>query len=78
MWTWSESRPVAGATGGGLESYPDQNGATGCHSDHVLGQWWAHSLGLGHLLGRDRVRGWIEAVTVKLEGAAVARITYSR
>jgi len=45
-----------------LESYPEQNWATGCHSDHMLGQWWAHSLGLGHLLDRDRVRSAVLAI----------------
>lgn len=28
----------------------------GCLSDQLLGQWWAHQLGLGHLLPADRVR----------------------
>jgi non-lysosomal glucosylceramidase len=39
-----------------LEKYPEQNWATGCHSDQLLGQWWAHVLGLGHVLDADRVR----------------------
>ncbi len=28
----------------------------GCHSDQLLGQWWAHSLGLGYVFPRRRVR----------------------
>jgi uncharacterized protein (DUF608 family) len=27
----------------------------GCLSDQLLGQWWAHELGLGHLLPADRI-----------------------
>jgi non-lysosomal glucosylceramidase len=38
-----------------LEQHPEQNWATGCHSDQLLGQWWAHVLGLGHVLDTDRV-----------------------
>ena len=33
-----------------FEKYPEQNFGLGCHSDHLLGQWWAHQLGLGHVL----------------------------
>ena len=28
----------------------------GCHADQLFGQWWAHSLGLGHVLPPGRVR----------------------
>ncbi|GMU91429.1 MAG: hypothetical protein AMXMBFR4_04870 [Candidatus Hydrogenedentota bacterium] len=34
----------------------------GCHSDQLLGQWWAHVLGLGHVLPRDRVRQALQAI----------------
>ena len=30
--------------------------ATGCLSDQLIGQWWAHQLDLGHLLPVDHVR----------------------
>ena len=36
------------------ESLRDYN--TGCHSDQLLGQWWAHMLNLGYLYPADRVR----------------------
>jgi len=28
----------------------------GCHADQLFGQWWAHSLGLGHVLPAGRVK----------------------
>jgi hypothetical protein len=34
----------------------------GCLSDQLLGQWWAHQLGLGHLLPADRVRSALSAI----------------
>jgi uncharacterized protein (DUF608 family) len=34
----------------------------GCHSDQLLGQWWAHSLDLGYLYPPERIRGALEAV----------------
>jgi uncharacterized protein (DUF608 family) len=39
-----------------LRAHPEQNFATGCHSDHLLGQWWAHALDLGYVLDPDHVR----------------------
>lgn len=35
---------------------------SGCLSDQVIGQWWAHQLGLGHLLPVDHVRSALRAV----------------
>jgi uncharacterized protein (DUF608 family) len=39
-----------------LEKYPEQNWGLGCHTDHLLGQWWAHYLDLGHILDPGHVR----------------------
>lgn len=33
-----------------LTRFAEQNYATGCHIDHLCGQWWADALGLGDLL----------------------------
>lgn len=35
---------------------------TGCHSDQLLGQWWAHQLGLGYLYPRERVRQALQSI----------------
>src|SRR5262249_27467040 len=45
-----------------LEKYPEQNFGQGCHSDHLLGQWWAHQLGLGHLLPAEHVSAAVGAI----------------
>ncbi len=34
----------------------------GCLSDQLIGQWWAHILGLGHLLPADHVRTALRSV----------------
>jgi len=34
----------------------------GCLSDQLLGQWWAHELGLGHLLPPDHVRTALRSI----------------
>jgi non-lysosomal glucosylceramidase len=45
-----------------FEKYPEQNFGLGCHSDHLLGQWWAHQLGLGHVLPEEHVRSAAGAI----------------
>lgn len=35
---------------------------TGCHSDQLLGQWWAHQLGLGYLYPRERVLQALQSI----------------
>ncbi len=35
---------------------------TGCHSDQLLGQWWAHQLGLGYLYPREKVRRALQSI----------------
>ena len=34
----------------------------GCMSDQLIGQWWAHQLGLGYLLPREKVQSALRAV----------------
>lgn len=45
-----------------LEKYPEQNWGLGCHSDQLLGQWWAHLLDLGYLLPEEHVRSAVQAI----------------
>lgn len=45
-----------------LSVHPEQNWGQGCHTDHLLGQWWAHILGLGHVLDPQRVRTATSAI----------------
>jgi non-lysosomal glucosylceramidase len=42
--------------------HPEQNFGLGCHADHLLGQWWAHQLGLGHLLPEEHLRSAAGAI----------------
>ncbi|HEY3397026.1 MAG TPA: GH116 family glycosyl hydrolase [Armatimonadota bacterium] len=35
---------------------------TGCHTDQLLGQWWAHELGLGYLYPPDHVKTALQSV----------------
>lgn len=44
------------------EKYPEQNYGKGCHSDHLLGQWWAHVLGLGYVLPPERVKTAVKSM----------------
>jgi uncharacterized protein (DUF608 family) len=34
----------------------------GCHADQLFGQWWAHSLGLGHVFPAARVRRALSSI----------------
>lgn len=45
-----------------LDTYPEQNWGLGCHADHLFGQWWAHYLGLGHVLDADHVHSAANAI----------------
>jgi len=45
-----------------FEKYPEQNFGLGCHADHLLGQWWAHQLGLGHVLPAEHVQAAAGAI----------------
>jgi uncharacterized protein (DUF608 family) len=45
----------------GYERMPGEVGP-GCMADQLIGQWWAHQLGLGHLLPEERVKSALRAV----------------
>jgi len=40
----------------------EQQYLTGCLADQLLGQWWAHQLGLGHILPADRVKTTLKSI----------------
>jgi len=44
------------------EDPPGRDYDNGCHSDQLLGQWWAHQLDLGYLYPPDRVRQACQAI----------------
>ena len=44
------------------DHYESMQYGDGCHADQLLGQWWAHALGLGHLLTAERVRSAVKAI----------------
>ena len=44
------------------EERPANDYNTGCHSDQLLGQWWAHMLNLGYLYPQERVRTALESI----------------
>ncbi|MBM3890326.1 MAG: hypothetical protein FJ388_14520, partial [Verrucomicrobia bacterium] len=44
------------------ETPPARDYNNGCASDQLLGQWWAHQIGLGYLYPRERVRRAMESV----------------
>jgi non-lysosomal glucosylceramidase len=47
-----------------LPDYLKRSGEVGpgCMSDQLIGQWWAHQLGLGYLLPKDHVQSALRAV----------------
>lgn len=45
-----------------LTRHPEQNWASGCHTDHLMGQWWAHYLDLGHLLDPEHLKTAAESI----------------
>ncbi len=53
-------------TGEYYKQIPDEKDtldyATGCHSDQLVGQWWALQLGLGHLYPVERTRKVYESI----------------
>jgi non-lysosomal glucosylceramidase len=44
------------------EQHKEHQYGIGCLSDQLLGQWWAHSLGLGYILKVDRVRTALQSI----------------
>jgi len=45
----------------GYDKMPGEVGP-GCMSDQLIGQWWAHQLGLGYILPRDHVVSALRAI----------------
>jgi len=47
-----------------LPDYLDRQGEVGpgCMADQLIGQWWAHQLGLGYILPREKVIAALKAV----------------
>jgi hypothetical protein len=47
-----------------LPGYEQRRGeyGPGCLSDQLIGQWWAHQLGLGYLLPKEHVRSALRAI----------------
>jgi uncharacterized protein (DUF608 family) len=47
-----------------LDDYMKHRGEVGpgCMADQLIGQWWAHQLGLGYLLPKDRVQTALRSV----------------
>jgi len=47
-----------------LEDYLKRQGEVGpgCMADQLIGQWWAHQLGLGYLLPKERVQAALRSV----------------
>jgi uncharacterized protein (DUF608 family) len=47
-----------------LDDYLKRPGEVGpgCMSDQLIGQWWAHQLGLGYLLPKERVQAALQSI----------------
>jgi non-lysosomal glucosylceramidase len=47
-----------------LPDYAQRSGEVGpgCMADQLIGQWWAHQLGLGYILPRDKVVSSLKAI----------------
>ncbi len=45
-----------------LKEHPKHQFGAGCVSDQLLGQWWAHILGLGYVLPKDHVRSALASI----------------
>lgn len=47
-----------------LPDYAQRQGEVGpgCISDQLIGQWWAHQLGLGYILPEDKVKSALRAI----------------
>jgi non-lysosomal glucosylceramidase len=45
-----------------MQQHTEQEFGTGCHMDQLLGQWWAHALGLGYVLPREHVRTAVQNI----------------
>ena len=45
-----------------LKKHAENQYGTGCHSDQLLGQWWANQLELDYILPRDQVRETLRSI----------------
>jgi len=45
-----------------MEQHEEQQFGTGCHMDQLLGQWWAHALGLGYVLPEQHVKTAVQNI----------------
>lgn len=45
-----------------LSAHPKYEFTTGCFSDQLIGQWWAHQLDLGYLLPEEQVKKAVAAI----------------
>ena len=44
------------------DKYKRNQWGIGCHSDQLMGQWWAHILGLGYVLPEEHVKQALESI----------------